>query len=397
MTLNFKATNTQVLDCQPGATIKLESAIAASTAADVGKYYLVLMLYGPSGHVWEQIMWSAPALTTTPQTISTIYKLPATLPAGKYSVSASVRDMGWHWLTVTQAPAAFNVGAVAAPVPVSPKPLRVVANGFMPDDGVVYAPIAGASDEFTGTTLDRSKWWIYYKDNGGTLDHYNNEVGRYGPNHVLTGSELQMTARPRATGTYTAPNGNVYKLYDTAMIRSRTLVERGYIEARIWNPPGFGMFPAFWILPQYEWPPEIDIMEQAFEGVNEKPGMIHMCETSGGPSAPSVVWHDPAFNTQWNFLANVSNDYHHYGLLWDADGATEWLDGKPVCQKQFGWKTNAGADGGLASIIINLAVGGNWATHNYTVPISTGDQTMHVDYVRCWQRADAIKTGVSPI
>jgi hypothetical protein len=84
---NFTATNSPVLDCLPGATIKLESAIAAATAADAGKYYLVLMLYaqradGTWGHVWEQIMWGAPALTTTPQKISTGYKLPATLAPG---------------------------------------------------------------------------------------------------------------------------------------------------------------------------------------------------------------------------------------------------------------------------------------------------------------------------
>jgi hypothetical protein len=41
---NFTATNSPVLDCLPGATIKLESAIAAATAADAGNIIL-LMLY----------------------------------------------------------------------------------------------------------------------------------------------------------------------------------------------------------------------------------------------------------------------------------------------------------------------------------------------------------------
>lgn len=406
--MTYVATATPNTDCHAGTTITIESSITATDAASaIDATHLVLMVMhrtvvagkNVDAEVGEVICWNAGKLQANiPLKVHTPFNLVATLAPGTYWVSASVRDLNWHWLPVTQIPVLFNVLAAVT----GPKPLRAVPGGYLPDDGVNYALIPGASDDFLGTTLDRSKWWTRYKDNNGTLDHYGNEVGRYIDNHIVANGELLMPAkiRPNTIG-YQTPDGRIYELRDTSMIRSRTIVERGYFEAKIWVPPGQGFFPAFWLLPQYQWPPEIDIMECAFDGgIHEKNTMVHGCEVSGGPSNPSVIWHDPGFNTQYNYLVlpqPVAAGYHHYALLWEADKVTEWFDAKPICQKKFSWLTNGGTDGGLANVIINLAVGGGWATLNYTQPIDKADQVMKVDFVHVYQRADSIKTGVSPL
>lgn len=401
----FVATNSFVNHCRPGETIRMESAVAAATPADNGTYHVVVMLYGPAGFTTVEHVVLTQSLDTTPKVFGRTYTIPVTAPLGEYIVKASVRLTGsWSWQTVNQINSTFDVHDPLTYYGThNPKlhMLRTEGNGYLPDDGREYTLITGITDEFSGTALDTDKWHRRHRDNGGTLDNYGDELQRYIDNHIVNAGTLKLHSHKRDTETWTAPNGNVFPIFDSNMIRSKTTFRYGYVEAKIKNPPGLGVWPAFWILAQDNRPCEIDVMEYVREGVNEHPNMVH------GGNVHSMIdngirWRDDRYNAQysyWKTPLDLSptyfiDDWHTYGLLWERDQLICYLDGQPIVQRKIEWK-HSGTEGALASIVCNLAIGGSWPTASWTVQPSQEDQYMEVDYIRVFQRSDDIQTGVA--
>ncbi|UFN50475.1 family 16 glycosylhydrolase [Roseomonas sp. OT10] len=134
----------------------------------------------------------------------------------------------------------------------------------------------------------------------------------------------------------------------------------GYFEARIKMSAGDGLFPAFWLLPSDNtWPPEIDVMEQLGR-------------------APGEVWQ------MGNQVHLDTTEWHTYGLEWTAERLAWFVDGK---------MTHVVYDHNQHTpmyMILNVAMGGNWAGGVTQVPEKSGDLLgdMQVDYVRAYQLAD---------
>jgi beta-glucanase (GH16 family) len=283
--------------------------------------------------------------------------------------------------------------------------------GFLPDDGQKYLLVPGASDEFNGTALDKSKFFARYHDNSGTLDHYNDELQRYGDGHVVRNGCLELTATPRAgtVGHPPSPSGIQYPLFDSQMIRSKTILRYGYIESRIKMPNALGAWPALWLLANGNWPGEYDMMEFAPNGVTEKLDMLHCGNVNVKTMQPNTVYTryaDANVNQQWGFWkppAGFSptygiDDWHIFSTRWTPTDFTMYIDGMPIRQTTCNWRRNDnGALGEMASVIVNLAIGGSWAAYNFTTPVPTGPVTMLIDYVRVYQVEGQSQIGVATL
>jgi len=248
-------------------------------------------------------------------------------------------------------------------------------------------------DNFDGSSLDLSKWYTRFIYNQGTLDHLNDEQQRYrdGGHHVVQDGILQLIATKPYNDGRKAP-------YESGMIRSKQTFRYGYFEARVKLPKGKGLWPAFWLNSDFDehgrlaWPPEIDIFEYAPNGAEEKPNMIHanvaVAKTTRAEDG-TVSYADPEFNQRWNYYKapfDLTDDWHTFGLLWTADSATMYLDGKKMLTKRYLWVYKDGSPAGPAHILLNLAVGGKWAGKT-GVDDSALPAALQVDYVRVCQQS----------
>lgn len=266
----------------------------------------------------------------------------------------------------------------------------VAVAGFQGQPANASGWVVTFEDDFSGSSLDRSKWHTRYIYDNGKLNYLKDEKQRYGENgnHVFKDGILNLVAQgPNAKG-----------LYPSGMIRSRQTFRYGYFEARIKLPKGRGLWPAFWLNSDYDkrgklsWPPEIDIMEFVQNGVTEHPNMVHSTVQLGKTKVQGGEWifRDESFHRKWTFYdakKDMTEDWHVYGLLWEEDDTvTAFLDGKKLWQRQYRWVYNDGREAGPAHILINLAVGGKWAGAG-GIDDSVFPATLQVDYVRVCKRA----------
>ncbi|MDB4965897.1 MAG: Beta-glucanase precursor [Myxococcales bacterium] len=253
------------------------------------------------------------------------------------------------------------------------------------------------SDEFNEAQLDTSKWWTRYVYSGGTLDSLNDELQRYREtnNHVMNGSTLKLMAyAPGDPRSENLGSG----LFSSGMIRSKTTVKYGYFEARVKMPAGQGVWPAFWLNSEAQtWPPEIDIFEFVNNGVEDKANMLHTGVIDHGAQGSAFLYADSAFNTQWTFWTapySFADDFHVIGALWDGTTETDFVDGQRIVQRGYRWVHDDGSDGGYAHVLLNFAIGGQWAGR-HGVDTGAFPQALEIDYVRVYQKSGSHDTSVS--
>src|SRR4051812_14579911 len=122
--------------------------------------------------------------------------------------------------------------------------------------------------------------------------------------------------------------------------------KHGYFEIRSKIPAGVGVWPAFWMLADDGgWPPEIDILEGRGPKLNNLVMTTH--------------WRIPATqrveSCGFDFaVADTSSKFHNYGVLWQPDRITYFIDRKPVSEI----KAPIGFDDPMY-MIVNLAMGSN--------------------------------------
>lgn len=421
MTKKFTATVAPIADQNPGQGFTMSGTVIADSAADAGTFNIVFVIYNAAWQCVSEgaIQYGKAINETAPLAVSADIALPADAPAETYTGWLTVRDPStWTWQTVSQTPASFcSPGAPvvasrpfrpATPLltylrPVDPNANPLDGSGYLPDTGDDWTLIEAASDEFDGNSLDTEKWWRRHKDNQGTLDHYNNELQRYNDAHVVSGGSLKMIARVnQALGSYKAPNGNIFPMFDSQMIRSRMLFKYGYVEARMKLPPGVGVWPAFWGLPQTSWCPEQDWLEYVNNTTTDHPYMVHNNNRVEGGRWNECFWHDQDYNIEYGYFAAWGkptyfiDDYVTISAYWNELDDTDvvYVDGEPVSHRNVGPSDQISA-------IFNLAIGDAWATGNgdkaWTVQPSTTDQVFEVSHFRLWQKSDKIITGTSPV
>jgi hypothetical protein len=149
-----------------------------------------------------------------------------------------------------------------------------------------------------------------------------------------------------------------------------------------------------------QWPPEYDIFEFVNNGVEDKANMLHTGVIDQGPQTSNFLFTDPSFNTQWTFWTapfNFPDAFHVIGALWDTDDTvTTYVDGKPIVKRSYKWVYNDGSPAGFAHVLLNYAVGGNWAGR-HGVDQSAFPQALEVDYVRVYQKTGQHQTGTGTV
>lgn len=225
------------------------------------------------------------------------------------------------------------------------------------------------SDEFTGTSLDRSKWDPWYPDTpfwnattpGGHLTN-TGEPEAYDPSAISFDGASVMTF------TYTNQSIVPGIPHKSGMVTSYPSFSQlyGFFEARIKLPTANGAFPAFWMDPQDQtWPPELDIMESKTgtavgSAAHWPPGNNYA--TAGTPFADTGI---------------TSGQFHVYGARWEAGRFRTYVDGVQT------WDFQSGNVASKAMYMIcNLAGDPNNKPAAGVMPFS-----MQVDYIRAWKAA----------
>jgi beta-glucanase (GH16 family) len=214
-------------------------------------------------------------------------------------------------------------------------------------------------DDFTGPTLDQSRWNIVVT--GRTV---NNEQQAYVDSpDVFTfldgaaegATHGALAIRPRFREGFTTPEGRRFDFVSgRAETKGKFEFMHGRVSARIKLGVGSGLWPAFWILGTGRWPAtgEIDVMEHV-----------------GEPDWTSVAIHGPGYsgNTPLVHRARMGTaegpaNWHIYGVDWTSEVMIFTIDGReiyratrPTIEKYGTW-----AFDNDKYLILNLALGGNY-------------------------------------
>jgi len=233
------------------------------------------------------------------------------------------------------------------------------------------------------TNFDRGDWnnrYIWSRDEviNNELQHYvdwETEDG-WSPFSIENGI-LSITARRTPPGQLEASNNQPYQ---SGLLTSRHHYSQQYgrIEARIKVPAGQGLWPAFWLLPEFkQWPkgvsilPEIDIMEVLGHDTKKLHMTIHTNQEK----------QKNQYGLGLNLAEPLSDDFHTYGVEWDTERITWLLDD----DSKFTWQLPTDHHG-PKHFLLNLAVGGNWP--GSPDGSTQFPATMQIQWVKGWQKVE---------
>ena len=206
------------------------------------------------------------------------------------------------------------------------------------------------ADEFTGTSLDRTKWNVIVTGSGWRT--VNNEQQAYiDSTDVLSVGDGVLTIRPHVRRGFTTPDGKTFD-FISGRIDTRNKFDCAYgtASARMKLAGGAGLWPAFWALGNGRWPDtgEIDVMENV-----------------GDPSWTSVALHGPGYSGDTPLVKRAPVDvteWHVYSVDWTRDLLVFRIDEAEVYRvtkadvEQYGrW-----AFDNSKHLIVNLALGGTY-------------------------------------
>lgn len=231
-------------------------------------------------------------------------------------------------------------------------------------------------EEFNGPDIDTSVW-SYETEATGWSPSWNGEWQNYvddgtgGENAYIQDEALVIKAD--FTGTQHAQGS-----YNSARLVTKNTQswKYGKIVARMSQPFGQGMWPAFWLLGnEGNWPAsgEIDVMELVGGG-------------SGDNSIHSTLhWDDGGHKSEGGALSiDNPRNYHIYELNWSDDSIEMLVDGNRIFIKDT---TGADLDEFDQEffLILNLAVGGTWG--GYPDETTAFPQYFMIDWIRVYQES----------
>ena len=220
-------------------------------------------------------------------------------------------------------------------------------------------------DEFSGTSLDLTKWqpnWLGSNNKTVTPPPNSADLNCTAPAQVTEGSGVLNLAG--VARSCRANNGKTYP-YASGLVNTYNgyRFTYGYAEARIYIPPtASGVpadFPAFWADGTGTWPStgELDVMEAL------------------GGCGPGLGFHFHSNLGSFGGCASMSSatGWHTFGADWQSGMVTYYYDGVQVGQ------VTQGITGSPMYLILD-----NCIDPTYGGP-TTVPATLQVDYVRVWQ------------
>lgn len=154
----------------------------------------------------------------------------------------------------------------------------------------------------------------------------------------------------------------------------------GYFEIRAELPAGAGMWPAFWMLPANgSWPPELDVFEMLGNNPSTIYTTVHSSDAGQGAGSSTSG-------------TNTSTGFHTYGVDWEPNYITWYLDGQEIYQVATPADMNQ-----PMYMIVNLAVGGYGSWPGPTNGSTPTTDTMSIDYIRTYQTNGVPLTSVESV
>lgn len=243
--------------------------------------------------------------------------------------------------------------AVSSPKPTpSPASTQVTPPASVQPDGPAGNWKLVWSDEFNGTSLDTSKWYVFNGVNRNGTPMYASNVSESNGNLNLalpTASSGSSIASANQFGDNAAPS-NGYRMKVGDVVESRILFPAANGKVANW--------PSIWF----------------FGGPNTSgPGEIDLFEGLGGGA--TCNYHPPSGSATINNIpGSVAGSWHTYTLVRHATSFDAYVDGQHFLTQP------TSDDGSSMSVILVNAAG------QYGGPVTPG-ATVQVDYVRAWSPA----------
>lgn len=216
-------------------------------------------------------------------------------------------------------------------------------------------------------TLAGNKEWEYYSD------------ATVGVNPFRQDGKLRIQARPAA------PGANPLNLpYSSGVITTFNSFCQlyGYFEVRAKLPKGKGLWPAFWLLPASgAYTAELDV----FEVLGDRPGVLYA--TTHGLTGGQ--W---SSNLQQLNVPDTSTAFHTYGVDWEADKVTFYMDRQPIAVAPTPASMNS-----PMYVLLNLAVGGPGSWPGVPDASTVFPAEMAIDYLRVYSTPGTKFVGARPV
>lgn len=149
----------------------------------------------------------------------------------------------------------------------------------------------------------------------------------YSPENVLVEDDLKF---------YLTKEGrqfpDVYIPWKSGIITSKRAWRFGYFEAEIKLPQGKWGWPAFWMFPPGQWPPEIDIIEgySGRKGDYSKWFLKNWRLQSNVHTGTTNLDHDSIGGKSHPLPYDITKKYLKYGVLWKEDEIIFFYNRYPV-------------------------------------------------------------------
>ena len=157
--------------------------------------------------------------------------------------------------------------------------------------------------------------------------------------------------------------------YTTGVATPYRSFSPSYIEGRIRVPPiTEGFWPAFWLTPDDQWPPEIDVFE--FFGADPCPYMTYYYRDDEGH-----IQYDEGTHCGPDFSA----DFHEYAVDWREDRIVWYIDG----EEHFRFDDEEYISTEEMRLILNFGIDAPFleAPNSSDLPAY-----MEIDWIRVWER-----------
>jgi beta-glucanase (GH16 family) len=237
------------------------------------------------------------------------------------------------------------------------------------------------SDEFNGTSLDRTKWQLEMNEGDHGESAYTERTQNL---YVADGCLVLQAQKEKYSG----------EQYTSTQVSSRNMGhwKYGRFDIRAKLPYGQGMWPAIWMMPNNPayggWPRsgEIDIMENLGNNTRLFYSTLHHSITN---EMLQGTYTTPVGQS-------LSDTFHVYTMIWDTGSFAFYIDS---VHNYYNTKTWSPSNVAYPKpfdqtffMMFDLAVGGSWGG----LPDSTTvfPQKMLVDWIRVYKRDNS--TGIEP-